>query len=324
MPNLGKSAKRVIVMGISSFIGYHVACWLAERGFHVIGTMSKALSRYQGIRRKRLGFAAAAGVRLRTLDITEENQIVHLIESEKPDVWIHHAGLAGNDVSYDYDLHKGHRLNVAPLPLIYKALKKNGCSGVILTGSGEEYSMLPALSFEEDPCWPLMPYGLSKLAVTVRSFQLSQQFELQTRVARIFIPFGPLDDPEKMLPRVVLALKDGRPIPLPPCMERRDFLHVDDVCAGYELLLEDLSIRDAWFDIFNLSSGEGTIIRKMLTDIARLLKADPKLLEFNRISANEEQTMFLAGANDKAKGLLQWHPCDLRERLSQYVQEEGS
>ncbi|MCI3926320.1 NAD(P)-dependent oxidoreductase [Paenibacillus sp. TRM 82003] len=320
-----KGGLRVVaVTGISSFIGYHVACRLAERGYAVIGTMSKALSNYEGLRRQRLDFAAAAGVRLAKLDITNAEETRRFIECEKPGVWVQHAGMATNYASLDYDLDAAHRVNVSPLATIYKALKQAGCRGVIVTGSGEEYSMLPSLCFEEDPCWPMTPYGMSKLSETVRAFQLSQQFELPTRVARVFIPYGPLDASGKLLPTVVSALREGRQVELSDCTQKRDFLHIDDLADGYVRMIDDLSVREALFDIFNLCGGEGVTLRKLLLETAQLMGADPALLSFGRLPMREGEAGLRAGSNEKAKALLQWKPRSLREGLAKYVREEGA
>lgn len=320
-----KREKRIVaVTGVSSFVGCHIACRLAERGYAVIGTISRTLTAYDGLRRQRLDKAAASGVRLTTLDLTDGKATRLFISLEKPCVWVQHAGMAANETSLDYDLEAAHRVNVQPLRAIYEAMKDNGGIGVIVTGSGEEYSMLPSLCFEEDPCWPMTPYGLSKLSETVRAFQLSQQFEMPTRVARLFTAYGPMDAPGKLLPTVVRALREGRSVALPACTQKRDYLFIDDVADGYVRLIDDLSVREAWFDIFNLCGGEGVALRSLLTETARLMGADPGLLAFGRLPMPGNETMLRAGSNEKAKALLQWKPRTLREGLARYVREEGA
>lgn len=309
----------VVVTEVSSFVGYHVACWLAERGFDVIGTIDEVWSRCEGVRRRRLDSAAASGVRITRLELTDAEQVRLLAEAERPQVWIHHAGMTIGSTTLQYDLEAGHLLNVLPLQSIYENLKRNGCAGVIVTGSGEEYSMLPSLCFEEDPCWPLTPYGLSKLSGTIRAFQLSQQYKLPTRVARLFIPYGSLDEPEMLLPAVMKSLKEGKDIALSSGLQRHDYIYIDDICRCYELLIDDLRGREAMFDIFNVCGGEGVTQRKLLLEVARLLDADPSLLAFGRKGPSPGEPLLRAGSNDKAKGLLRWKPRPFCEGLACYV-----
>ena len=70
-----------------------------------------------------------------------------------------------------------------------------------------------------------MPYGLSKLEATIRARQLALRFGINVRVARVFIPFGPLDAPGKLVPQVVTALMQRQPVELSTGTQRRDFIH---------------------------------------------------------------------------------------------------
>src|SRR5262249_32754994 len=230
------SSATLVVTGISSMLGTFLGRAFSQ-GWHVLGTLSRPISEYDPLRRQRIDEAVREGTGgVCQLDVTDAFAVQEFVADFKPDIWVHHAGWATDYASLAYDLDRGHAVNVAPLRPLYEALAKHSCRGVVLTGSSMEYSDSDGPAREEDACWPTTPYGLSKLAATLRARQLAQEFGLPTRVARIFIPYGPLDQPQKLIPSVVTALRSGQPVDLSPCEQYRDFLHVEDIVRGYEAL----------------------------------------------------------------------------------------
>ncbi len=309
----------VVVTGVSSFVGARLAQHFAAAGHRVVGTLTRPAADYDPIRRARLNLAQSAGAELAALDLGNSAGLRSWILKHRPAIWIHHAGWAVDYGSRDYDLTRGFQINVAPLTELYAALKDSGCRGILITGSSAEYSDSDAPNREEDACLPTLPYGLSKLAETLRARQLALEHGLPTRVARLYIPFGPLDAPDKLVPSVVACLRAGRPIDLSPCLQARDFVHVEDVAGGYEALARDLE-RQELFDVFNLCSGRAVPLREWLLAIARLLNADPALLRFGKRALRPGEPAISCGANAKARRLLGWQPQALEERLRQYLQ----
>ncbi len=124
-----------------------------------------------------------------------------MVDRCAPSLWIQHAGFARGYGSLDFDLDHGHLINVAPLTQLYSALRGSRC-GVIVTGSSAEYAAADSGNRESDACAPDTPYGLSKFAETLRARQLAAQHDVSTRVARLYIPFGARDNPQKLLVQV--------------------------------------------------------------------------------------------------------------------------
>lgn len=311
---------KLVVTGASSFIGAHLAKHFSNEGFDVVCTISGNLNNYGPLRRARIEAAFSAGCQVAEVDLGNPSNLRRFINSTKPDYWIHHAGWAQNYHSLEYDLAKGHAINIAPLDTLYPALKEIGCRGIILTGSSAEYGQSEKGASENDICEPQMPYGLSKLAQTLRAKQLASQYEMRTRVARVFIPFGVLDAPDKLLPSVISALQEQRPISLTPCTQQRDFVYVGDLVAGYRELVTDLS-RDALFDIFNLCSGAPTSLKDFLLVIANLMSAPADLLVFGAKEMREGEALVTYGLTDKARKILGWEPKDLRLGVNAFLLE---
>ena len=187
-----------------------------------------------------------------------------------------------------------------------------------MTGSSAEYSNSDLPCREDEPCWPVTPYGLSKLGETIYARQLIERYPLSIRVARVFIPYGPLDAPQKLIPNVVQALKRREAVDLSPCHQARDFIYIDDLVQGYRRLIEDLQ-RPTLFDVVNLCSGQAIPLRELLSELADLLGRDKSLLRFGARSMRPGEPPISYGANQKAKDMLGWQPRSLREGLQCYL-----
>ena len=309
-----------IVTGASSFIGAHLTARLARDGHRVIGTHSRARGEYAGVRDERLVLAESAGAELATLDLLDPAAIERLVRDRRPDVWFHHAGWARSHGSHDYDLEAARRVDTQPLDTVFPALKESGGQGVVVTGSSSEYGARETPNTEDEPCWPVMPYGLSKLEATIRASQLARRYGVKARVARVFIPYGALDSPGKVVPAAVNALIRREALDLSPCTQRRDFLHVQDLMDGYVRLARSLD-REEEFALYNLCSGVATPVRTLLLLLCRALDADPALLRFGAKPMRDGETEFSCGSPERARRDLGFAPRGIERGVADHVAE---
>ena len=311
--------KKILITGISSFIGFHLAKYFNKNeNFKVIGTLTKNIFDYNGIQSTRLNILKKEGIIFEKLNLTDSNRIRAFIDAAKPNIWINHAGYAENYGSFNYDLKKGMNINVYPLYTIYPALKQNDCEGIIITGTNAEYSDSDVANKETDSCFPTTPYGLSKLMETLAAKQLSDYYGLTTRVARVYIPFGSLDSPKKLLPYLINQLKKNQRVELSSCLQKRDFIYVEDLVRGYETLLSDFS-RNSIFDIFNVCSGKATRLKDLLLMIVHILDSNPELLGFGARKIRPGEPNVSYGSIQKAIDILDWKPLSLQEGLKHYI-----
>jgi dTDP-glucose 4,6-dehydratase len=105
----------------------------------------------------------------------------------------------------------------------------------------EVYGTLGAsgLFSEETAYAPNSPYAASKAAADhlVRAYQ--ETYALPTLVTNCSNNYGPYQFPEKLIPLMILNALDGKPLPIyGDGGNVRDWLYVDDHCAGIGLVLE--------------------------------------------------------------------------------------
>jgi dTDP-glucose 4,6-dehydratase len=95
-------------------------------------------------------------------------------------------------------------------------------------------SLGPIGSFsEETPFAPNSPYAASKAAADhlVRAYH--HTYGLPTLMMNCSNNYGPFQYPEKLIPLMILSALDGKPLPIyGDGGNVRDWLHVDDHCAG--------------------------------------------------------------------------------------------
>jgi dTDP-glucose 4,6-dehydratase len=104
----------------------------------------------------------------------------------------------------------------------------------------EVYGTLGDTGFfsEETPYAPNSPYAASKAAADhlVRAYY--HTYALPALITNCSNNYGPFQFPEKLIPLMILNALDGKPLPIyGDGQQVRDWLHVDDHCAGIMLAL---------------------------------------------------------------------------------------
>jgi dTDP-glucose 4,6-dehydratase len=118
----------------------------------------------------------------------------------------------------------------------------------------EVYGTLGAtgLFSEATPYAPNSPYAASKAAADhlVRAYH--HTYQLPTLITNCSNNYGPFQFPEKLIPLTILNALDGKPLPIyGDGGNVRDWLHVDDHCAGIMLVLR----RGRPGDKYNIGGG---------------------------------------------------------------------
>jgi dTDP-glucose 4,6-dehydratase len=96
-------------------------------------------------------------------------------------------------------------------------------------------------------------------------------------VTRCTNNFGPFQYPEKAIPLFTTNLLDGLPIPLyGDGLNERDWIYVDDHCAGVHLAL----VSGAAGEIYNIGAGNETPNRVLVDKLLALVGAGEELVTY--------------------------------------------
>ena len=143
---------------------------------------------------------------------------------------------------------------------------------VLHIGTDEVYGSVEVGSSKEtDPLEPRSPYSASKAGSDLLALSYHATHGVNVSVTRCTNNFGPFQYPEKAIPLFTTNLLDGGTIPLyGDGLNERDWIYVDDHCAGVDLVLR----QGAAGEIYNIGAGNETPNRVLVDKLLALLGKD--------------------------------------------------
>ena len=131
-------------------------------------------------------------------------------------------------------------------------------------------------SREDDPLEPSSPYSAAKASGDLLVLAHVRTYGVEALITRGSNTYGPNQYPEKVLPLFITNALDDEPLPLyGDGRQVRDWLHVDDHCAGIELVLR----AGATGEIYNLGGGVEVENREITRRVIDLTGAEPSLVQ---------------------------------------------
>jgi dTDP-glucose 4,6-dehydratase len=128
---------------------------------------------------------------------------------------------------------------------------------------------------EDDPLRPSNPYSASKAGGDLQVLSHVRTYGINASITRGSNTFGSHQYPEKVIPHFTTNALDGLPIPLyGDGRQTRDWLHVDDHCAGIELVLR----KGEPGEVYNVGGGTELENADLTKRILDLTGADPSLV----------------------------------------------
>ena len=181
--------EKILITGITGYIGGQLTKLISNNGFEIHGTTweQEAGPNVQKIRDSAI---------VRHCDIRNKKSVERLIEKIKPDRVFHLAAQSMPTTSWTYSK-ETLETNVVGTANIFDAVLKSKTNPVIVVAcSSAEYGQTafdPKNNplTEDLPLQPLHPYGVSKVAKDLLSYQYFKNFGLKTVRCRIFNTTGP-------------------------------------------------------------------------------------------------------------------------------------
>jgi dTDP-glucose 4,6-dehydratase len=173
-------------------------------------------------------------------DIADEPEMTRVFADTKPDAVLNLAAETHVDRSID-----GPRpfvdTNVVGTFVLLETARKFRTSRFLHVSTDEVYGTLgpEGLFSEETPYAPNSPYAASKASADLLVRSYVHTYQLPAVITNCSNNYGPRQFPEKLIPLMVLNALDGKALPIyGDGGNVRDWLHVDDHCAGLLLVLE--------------------------------------------------------------------------------------
>jgi dTDP-glucose 4,6-dehydratase len=147
---------------------------------------------------------------------------------------------------------------------------------LVQVSTDEVYGDVPdgVSSKEDDRLRPSSPYSAAKAGGDLQLLAAVRTFGVDACITRGSNTYGPNQYPEKIVPLFVTNALDGLPLPVyGDGRQRREWIHVDDHCAGVELVLREGRPGE----IYNVGGRELENL-ELTRRILELTRADPGLV----------------------------------------------
>jgi GDP-4-dehydro-6-deoxy-D-mannose reductase len=254
---------RVLITGVTGFVGSHLADFLVARaGLEVCGT-HRWRSRMDNVEHLRARLALVEcdlrdpGAARRLLSAVRPDRIFHLAaQSYVPTSWMSPSETITGNVTCQLNL--------------LEAVRESGVATRIhVAGSSEEYGLVHKDELpirEENPLRPLSPYAVSKVAQDYLAYQYWMSHRVHTVRTRGFNHTGPRRGDvfvTSNFARQIAEIEKGlrEPVVRVGNLEAiRDFTDVRDMVQAYWLALE----RGEPGEVYNICSGRGYTVRQVL------------------------------------------------------------
>ncbi len=297
---------RVLVTGGAGFIGSHFAKRLQRSGDDVV-VLDKLT--YSG----NPANLAGTGIELVSGDICDPQAVeraakgCEAIVNFAAETHVDRSILGATDFG---------RTEFVGTQTLLEWVRKTGARYVQVS-TDEVYGDLEAggSSRESDPLSPSSPYSVAKAAGDLHIPAYVRTFGIEACISRGSNTYGPNQYPEKLIPLFTTNALDGEPLPLyGDGKQIRDWLYVEDHCAGVEAVLR----RGRPGEIYNIGGGHEVENIEVVERIIELTGANPALLQHVEDRPGHDRRYSLNC--EKAKRELGWEPIvPFAEGLTQTV-----
>ena len=157
-------------------------------------------------------------------------------------------------------------------------------------------------SVEDDPLRPSSPYSAAKAGGDLQVLGSVRTYGVDALITRGSNTYGPNQYPEKLIPLMTTNALEGEPLPVyGDGRQVRDWLWVEDHCAGIELVLSD----GAAGEVYNVGGNEERENVEIVSRILELTGADESLVRHVEDRAGHDRRYSLDTAKLRALG---WAP----------------
>ena len=282
--------KKVLIIGGTGFIGFHVAKYCKKKNFivHIISRKKPKINR----RLKNVKYFKA--------DLSNKKELKKVIRKNTNYDFV--INLGGEVQHYNKNkVKKSHFIGVKNLSeiLLNKNIKK-----FIQIGSSLEYGHNKSPHKENMKCKPLSSYGIAKYNATKHLLNLNKKFAFPVIILRPYQVYGPNQDDNRFIPFVIKNCINDKNFPCSSGIQYRDFLFILDFVKAVHKCF--LSTKKANGEIFNIGYGKPKNLKKIILNITHHIKKGKP--SFGKIKLRKEENKITYPNISKSYKILNWKP----------------
>ncbi len=275
---------RLLITGATGFVGASLACYFAthHHQVHILIRPDSNPWRLKGYLDR---------LHRHFVDLRQPRHLKQIVSTLKPQVIIHTAAAgiyrnrhASPTTMIDTNFKGTVNLIQASENIPYQAF--------IHTGSSVESN-------------PQDIYAITKLAATQFAQTTARKLTKPIVTLRLFSPYGPLDDPRRLIPYAITQALSHQPLKLANPQAVRDFIFIGDVVAAYAAAINQANRYPG--EIFNIGSGKQTTVQSIVTNIRSLTHSQSQI-NWHQAQASHQDIPHWQADITQTKRLLHWQP----------------
>ena len=279
--------EKILILGGTGFIGYHLAKEALRRGFQV-----SSLSKNFPVKKRYL-----KKVKYIIADISNKSLISRKLKKDFKYV----VNLAGYvDHSDKIKTYKSHYLGCKNISNFFL---KEKIKKFVQVGSSMEYGLAKSPQKENYKCQPKSIYGTAKFLSTNYLLNLHKKKKFPVTIVRLYQVYGPYQDLNRFIPIVINSCKYNRDFPCSHGRQFRDFLYISDLIEAFFLILKNPKVNG---EIFNIGFGKTLKIKNIIHKVLSYFKSGNP--QFGKIKLRKEEQIKIYPDISKAIRILNWKP----------------
>lgn len=239
-----QSVKKVLITGVSGFLGHHLIKVCVEKGWNVTGVDKRPIPEGHEIPDH---FIQADVKDLKFRDLMGITYVIHLAWRTSISDCIRHPEESTDD-NIDMSIH------------LLEVCKEAGVKKFLFPSTASLYGNNPTPWTEDMRPDPIEPYSWQKLSIEYACQMYAKSYKLPTVIMKFFQVFGELQREDTAISVFSRLKQSGRPVTLTKTAEgseyksgQRDFIYAGDLAEACVMALE--SDKTGQGEIFNVATG---------------------------------------------------------------------
>jgi nucleoside-diphosphate-sugar epimerase len=285
-----KPKKKILIVGGTGFIGYHLAKKSLKKGWQVTSISSRHPKKIRFLKK----------VKYIRSDITNKK----LLKKSTKDTYDYVVNLGGYvDHSNKKKTFKSHYEGCQNLAQIFLEKK---ISSFIQIGSSLEYGASKSPQKENIKCnlkSVRSVYGKAKLLSSKYVINLFKKKKFPSTVIRFYLVYGPKQDINRFIPTIINGCLKNKKFPTSDGSQLRDFLYIDDAIRAIIMCLDNKKSRG---QILNIGTGKPKLIKKVIQMVKKVSKGGKP--QYGMFKLRKFDIPKLYPNINKVKNKIKWSP----------------
>lgn len=301
---------RILITGVSGFIGQHLVDDLGEHEVHGLYERPTSLEKNPQI----------PAERKYVCDLRDSSQVEYVVDRVQPDVVLHLA--ARSEVANSFDNYR----EVSDINYVGTVTLAEACRRFadlklfVMASTMETYGHQDPANgpfTEETPQHPMAPYAVAKLATEKYLAYMTYAYGFPSTVLRQTNSYGRTDNDFFVVERIVTQMLRGDVCNLGDPDPVRNFLYISDLVALYRAIIE--APEKACGETF-VTGPDNAVRIDTLAEKIRLLLGWNGRVNWHTIPRRVGEIYYLNSDPAKAGEVLGWTPkVDLDEGLARTI-----